>query len=193
MDDKFISRVSSATYLGISISDNLSWNNHCDIICKKANSTLGLLRRILSGCTPEVKSTAYLTLVRPKLEYASCAWNPHTQCNIDKIEMVQRRAVRFVYNDYSRFSHVSPLIKAQGWDSLEHRRLTNQVLMFYKIYVGLVDISLPPDVSCNTRASRLPNCAPFCQLATLNDTDIYSFYPRTIRTWNSLPLALIPN
>ena len=73
------------------------------------------------------------------------------------------------------------------------RRLTNQVFMFYKIYTGLVGISLPPEVVCNTRASRLPNCAPFCQLATLNDTYKYSFYPRAIRTWNSLPLALIPN
>ena len=193
LDGKLISRVASATYLGISISDNLSWNKHCDIICKKANSTLGLLRRILSGCTPEVKSTAYLTLVRPKLEYASCVWNPHTQCNINKIEMVQRRAARFVHNDYSRFTHVTLLIKALRWDSLEHRRLTNQVFMFYKIYTGLVGISLPPEVVCNTRASRLPNCAPFCQLATLNDTYKYSFYPRAIRTWNSLPLALIPN
>ena len=99
---KVISSVSSATYLGISIADNLSWNEHCDTIFKKANSTLGLLRRILSGCTPEVKNAAYLTLVRPKLEYASSAWNPHTQRNIDKIEMVQRRAARFVYNDDSR-------------------------------------------------------------------------------------------
>ena len=133
------------------------------------------------------------TLVRPKLEYASCVWNPHTQCNINKIEMVQRRAARFVHNDYSRFTHVSLLIKALGWDSLEYRRLTNQVFMFYKIYTGLVGISLLPEVVCNTRASRLPNCAPFCQLATLNDTYKHSFYPRAIRTWNSLPLASIPN
>ena len=193
LDGKLITRVSSGTYLGISISDNLSWNNLCDIICKKANSTLGLLRRILSGCTPEVKQTAYLTLVRPKLEYASSVWNPHTQCNIDKIEMVQRRAARFVYNDYSRFSHVSSMIKALGWHSLEHRRLTNQVFMFYKIYKGLVGISFPPEVCCSTRASRLSNCAPFCQLTTLNDTYKYSFYPRTIRTWNSLPMFLIPD
>ena len=97
------------------------------------------------------------------------------------------------HNDYSRFSHVSPIIKALGWDSLEYRRLTNQVFMFYKIYKGLVGISLPPEVTCNTRVSRLPNCAPFCQLATLNDTYKYSFYPRAIRTWNSLSLSLIPD
>ena len=42
-------------------------------------------------------------------------------------------------------------------------------------------------------STRSPNCAPFYQLATLNDTYKYSFYSRAIRTWNSVPLSLIPN
>ena len=61
--------------------------------------------------------------------------------------MVQRGAARFVYNDYSRFSHVSHMIKALGWDSKENRRLINRVFMFFKIYKGLVGISQPPEVS----------------------------------------------
>lgn len=39
-----ISKVDSAKYLGVTISSNLSWNEHVDNICKHANSTLGLLR-----------------------------------------------------------------------------------------------------------------------------------------------------
>ena len=56
------------------------------------------------------------------------------------IEMFQRRAARFVYQDYYRFSH------KLGWDSLEHRRLVNQVGMFYKIYKGHAGISLPVEI-----------------------------------------------
>ena len=106
--------------------------------------------------------------------------------------MVQRRAARFVYQYYSRFSHVSLMIKELGWDSLEHRRVVNQVGMFYKIYKGHVGISLPAEISRNTRALRLPNCAPFHQLDTMNDTYKYSFYPSSIRIWNRLPLLSIP-
>ena len=68
LNGKFISRVSSTTYLGIH---------------NTANSTLCLFRRILSGCSAEAKSSAYLTLVRPKREYASSVWNPYKQCNIN--------------------------------------------------------------------------------------------------------------
>ena len=99
-----ISRVSAAQYLGITVTDNLCWNEHINNICKKANSTLGLLRRILSGRDKKVKDLAYRSLMRPKLEYGCSAWNPYTKQSIDQIEMVQRRAARFVCNDYSRFS-----------------------------------------------------------------------------------------
>ena len=58
---------------------------------------------------------------------------------------------------------------------------------------GLLVFPLPPEISRNTRASRSPNCAPFHQLAKLNDTYKFSFYPRAIRTWNSVPLSLIPD
>ena len=78
--------------------------------------------------------------------------------------------IRFVNNDYSRFSHVSPMFDALDWDSLEHCRFANQMCMFYKIYKGHVTISLPAEVFRNTRVSRCRNCAPFHQLGTSNDT-----------------------
>ena len=143
------------TYLGIFITNNLSWNEHCDKNCKKEISTLGLLRRILSGCAPQVKNTTYCMLVRPKLEYGRAVWNPHTKCNVDKIEMVQRHAARFVCHDYSRYSHVSTLINALGWESLEQRRLNNQVCMFYKIYSGVVGITLRAEINPLTRVFKV--------------------------------------
>ena len=115
------------------------------------------------------------------------AWNPYTKRNINKIEMVQRRAARFVFNDYSRASHVSPMIDHLGWDNLQQRRLLHQATMFYKIHQGLVGISLPDDVCPLTRASRLPNICPFRQIQSCVNVYKFSFYPRTIVTWNHIP------
>ena len=116
-------------------------------------------------------------------EYASTAWNPYTKRNINKIEMVQRRAARFVFNDYSRASHVSPMIDR---DSLQ-QRLLHQATMFYKIYQGLIGISFPDDVCPLTRASRLPNICPYRQIQSCVNIYKFSFYPRTIVTWNHIP------
>ena len=87
------------------------------------------------------------------------------QCNID-IEIIQRRAVGFVFNDYFRYSHVSPMTDAPSWDSLEHRKFVNQMCTFSWIYKGHVAISLAAEMSQNTRASRRQDCAPFHQLVT---------------------------
>ena len=76
--DHPIRKVTSAKYLGVTITHNLSWNKHVDIITCKANSVRGFLRRNLSQCSCQVKSLAYFTYVRPNLEYASVVWSPFT-------------------------------------------------------------------------------------------------------------------
>ena len=61
----------SAKYLGVTISDNLSWSPNIDSVSKKVNQTLGFLKETIKVHNKDLKSTAYTTLVRPQLEYAS--------------------------------------------------------------------------------------------------------------------------
>ena len=91
--------VGCARYLGISISEELTWNTHIKKILTKANRTLGFVKRNVrtKKKNKSVKELAYKTFVRPKLEYASTVWSPHTDKNIEAIEMVQRRAARCVF------------------------------------------------------------------------------------------------
>ena len=50
-------------------------------------------------------------------------------------------------------------------------------------------IGFPPEVHEIKRATRLPNSRPFQQISVLNNVYKYSFYPRTIVTWNNLPIS----
>ena len=86
----------STRYLGVQLQSNMSWNRHMDQTVKKANSTLGFLRRKLRVSNEETKPAAYFSMVRPILEYSSTIWSPYTNGYIHKIEMVQRRAARYV-------------------------------------------------------------------------------------------------
>jgi len=71
--DHPIRKVTSAKYLGVTITQNLSWSKYIDTITSKVNSVRAFLQRNLSQCPPHVKSIAYFTYVRPILEYASCS------------------------------------------------------------------------------------------------------------------------
>ena len=44
LHDTMLNSVSSAKYLGVTISDDLSWSSHIDNISKSANQTLGFLK-----------------------------------------------------------------------------------------------------------------------------------------------------
>lgn len=51
--------------------------------------------------------------------YSSFVWDPYTVSLSTKVDQIQRRAARFVYNDYSPHSSVTEMLKDLGWDSLE--------------------------------------------------------------------------
>ena len=87
--------VPAAKYLGVTIADDLSWSKHIDITTKKANQTLGFLKRNIWVHNKDLKSVACKTLVRPQLEYVLTVWYPHTTTDINKVEAVQRRAARW--------------------------------------------------------------------------------------------------
>jgi hypothetical protein len=82
----FCNDTASSVVLMVRYNRTLSWNSHIDIMTTKANNTTAFLRRNLSSCPADIKSTCYSTLVRPQLEYAVTVWDPWTQTNISKIE-----------------------------------------------------------------------------------------------------------
>ena len=64
---------------------------------------------------------------------------PFTLANIDKIEMVQGKAARYVQNNYSSDASASDMISKLGLRSLLCRA-DNRLFMLYKIVNGVVTI-----------------------------------------------------
>jgi len=87
-------------YIGVAISNDLSWENHTRNITAKANLTIDFLRRNKHACPKEVKAVAYTTLVRLSIEYASAVWDLFNKKQISQLESVQRRAARFASNNF---------------------------------------------------------------------------------------------
>ena len=100
LNGTFLKQVDNNPYLGLLISKDLKWATHIDYICKKASSTLGFLRRNLRHCPTNCRKTAYISLVRSTLEYGSVVWDPYLKQDIDKLERIQKKAARFISQDY---------------------------------------------------------------------------------------------
>ena len=134
-----LTKVPECDYLGVMCIETLRWGAHCSKIAAKANKSLGLIRRSLKPCSTEDKERAYMTLIRPSLECASSSWNPYTDTDIKRLEQIQKKVAHFVCNSYNIATSTSTLVQSLGWDTLEHRRLFNQSVLFYKFHNNLVN------------------------------------------------------
>ena len=177
--------VPSAKYLGLLVDSKLSFNAHVDATTKKANSTRAFLSRNFYHCNQKIKEATYMTYVRPIVEYAAAAWDPHTQRNIKKVEQVRRSSARFVTGNYDPRSSVTSMLKALKWPTLENRRLQTRLAMLYRIRFDLVDIQWSDyltEAQSRTRGHQSRFWTPYC------NTHLYasSFFPRTSRDWNNL-------
>ena len=84
--NEILQEVSDAKYLGIQIDNKLDWNKHISTVAARGQSKLAFLNRNLKGCPKKLRDTAYISLIRPALEYSCSVWHPHKKSNKDKIE-----------------------------------------------------------------------------------------------------------
>ena len=107
---------------------------------KKANSTLGFLRRNLRHCPQPCRKNGYLALVRSKVEYGSIIWDSNLQTDIDRLERVQRSAARFITGeDRSRQEGcITKMLHDLDLPSLQERRRQQRLTFLYKVVKGHV-------------------------------------------------------
>ena len=147
--------VASSPYLGAELTNTMSWDKQVQKVVAKGNKALGFIRRNVGSCPEEVKKQAYLALVRPHLEYASSAWDPHLQKHIQQIEMVQRRVARFIKSNYSRDpGTVTTLLEQLEIPPLSTRRKIAHITLLHKAIHEKVAIPIPSYIIKPTRFLR---------------------------------------
>jgi hypothetical protein len=125
-----LSNTSSERDLGVTLQDNLKWDDHISTIVLKANNVLGRIKNSFQNWDARTFKILFTSYVRPILEYGSMAWNPHKKQDIKKIEAVQRRATKLVPT--LRNKSYGERLKELGLTSLEDRRLRGDLIQFFK-------------------------------------------------------------
>ena len=173
------------------MNNTLSWSSHINNTASRASKTLNFLRRNLYKCSQEVKASAYISLVRPLMEYACIVWDPYQITYINSLERIQRRAARWATSNYSRLNSVSNILQSLTWPTLELRRKIARLSFFHRIIYNSSPVHLPSYFDITNRPTR--QCHPLHMIIPYTATSAYqgSFFPRTIKNWNALPLYLI--
>ena len=207
LGDTLIQSVSHFKYLGVWISDDLSWSKHVEVICCKAHRLLGYMFRTLSPhCDQASIISLYKSLILPILEYACVVWNPHLKQDQLLLESVQLFAMRLASHSWK--SDSESLNQHFQLPSLSSRRAffyANNLQVFKQHYL-LSNSLLPTSVQLlsTSKVQLLSNFSPHpkpnlrvCHRRQLvipyarTTAFLHSFFIRSARTWNSLPSDIV--
>ena len=163
---------------------------HANAMTQKANNTVAFLRRNLSSCPRQIRAICIKSLVRPQLEYASNVWDHTNKTHINAVEVVQRRAARFITGDYRQESSLTAMLRNLQLESLQERRLRATAVMMFRVVSNLIDLSSCPlhPGGTATRGHTQWVVQPFWyHVKSYQD----SFHPAGTVIWNSLPQDVI--
>ena len=204
---------SSENDLGILVTSKLNFTDHCNKLYSKANSRLGLNRRTCHFLTNSAqKRKIYLVMVRSLFEHCSVVWKPYNQTTKDKLESIQKRAVKWILNeDFCSYSDLEYVMKCKQLNflPLNYNLLLNDLVLFHKIIRDLSPIKLPNYMHFHneTRRLRSSHLDELCLVSDIKPTIQAkysknsvdgtefktfenSFFYRTHLNWNKLHLDI---
>ena len=80
---------------------HLVFSKHISELCTKASQRVGVLSRLRNLIPTETKLLLYKTSILPHLTYCHLIWHFCKASDARKVERVQERALRIVYNRHS--------------------------------------------------------------------------------------------
>ena len=140
IDGNFLDRVYTTKFLGIMIDDKLSWKDHIIYISKKISKGLGIIQKARKCLNSDTLLSLYYTFVYPYLTYCNQIWGNVSSSALQKLIILQKRAVRIISGVPPR-THTPPLFeKLKILDILDLNKFLVGQLMFKSYTKKLPDI-----------------------------------------------------
>ena len=132
----------------------------------------------------------YLSFIRPILEYGSAVWDGCTSSESERLENVQLAAAR-VITGATRGTNHQLIYEEAGLEKLSERRTKSKLILFYKIVHGLAPFylqNLLPNYVHDRNCYEVRSNRNFSSVRTRTNLFDVSFFPSTVKLWNSLPI-----
>jgi hypothetical protein len=189
INDVSITPDATVKLLGINFDDELNFSTHVSNICQKAGKQVNALRRLSNVLDAGSKLKIYNSFIQSTFAYCPTVYNTFSIENCRKLEKIQERALRFVFNDYHS-TYNSLLVKASK-PSVSDFLIKNTVEQVFKVLHNLAkpiqpSFFLVPNSHYDIRNKnrlKLPN---------YNTTKYgkHSFRYMGSYLWNSMPNAM---
>ena len=110
VNGKIIDKVREAMFLGVVIDTNLSWKPHIAHTANKISKSIGILRKSSFYLKSSTLLTLYYSMIYPYLQYCNMIWASTFPSNLNRIVILQKRAIRIVSKS-GFLAHTTPIFK----------------------------------------------------------------------------------
>ena len=178
--------------LGIMVSNDLSWSSHYNKICSKAYRSLNLIQRTLPpNSTLSLKKQLYLTLVRSHLSYCSKLWSPRLVKDIKSIERVQRKATKYILNDYTS-DYRTRLLSLNLLPLMYWFELQDIMFLVKHLKHPSDNLDIHKYISFTHSVTRMGSSGNRLKISFRRTSAARHFYyNRVVRLWNFIPVNVI--
>ena len=173
--------------LGLTFSSKLDWGSYIISIAKTASKEIGALIHSMKFLSPEVALYLYKSTICPYMEYCCHVWAGALSCYWDLLGKLQKWMCRIV----------GPSLAA-SLEPLAHHQNVASLSLFYRYYFRRCSLELaqlvplPFSRGRSTRYSDRLHDFSVTIPRSYNDVYVNSFFPRTAKLWNSLPIEFFP-
>ena len=131
IDNTPVTKVKACKYLGIYIDENLSWNRQTEFLKSKVVKNVYLLKRIRPFITEQTASLFFKSVIQAHFDYCSVVWGNTNKTNLDKLQILQNRALRAVLKVKNLFP-TNSLYSVLKLDRLHVRRSKHFAQVMYQ-------------------------------------------------------------
>ena len=121
VNGKKIQSEETVELLGVKLDYKLDFDPHISNLCKKAATQLNVLKRLKTFIGFQEKKVLVQSFVYSNFSYCPLVWYFSSSKSLQKIEQIQERALRFLYNDHTS-SYNELLVKADKCTMLVARQ-----------------------------------------------------------------------
>ena len=178
---------SNVSDLGVTVDSCLKFSNHIIKITRKAHQRASLIHRCFNSRRSDLLLKAFVTYVRPILEYNSPVWSPCLKKDILLVESVQRKFTKRIPG-MSGLTYFSRL-KRLNLESLEVRRLRADLVTTYKIIFGLLRVSSEDFFILRCSTYLRGHSYMLEKSRNINTVRQWFFSNRIVNIWNNLPIS----
>ena len=179
----------SVKLLGVTIDNELKFNEHITNICKKANLKLHALARISHLMDKEKLRLLMKAFIESQFQYCPLIWMFHSRSLNNKINRLHERALRLVYKDYN--ANFEELLEIDNSFTIHHRNLQKLGIEMYKIKNNISPSFMNSLFSTRTMPYNLRNNSDFKKenIRTVTyGSETFSF--RGPEIWDIIPLEM---